>query len=644
MDARPLSALVLGCLGAVHAASPPPPGDGDEVTYSEHVAPILFRSCLPCHREGESAPFALEDYASAQKRAGQIARVTSSRYMPPWLPTPGHGDFEGSRRLGDDEVATLARWAEAGAPEGDPARLPPLPPAAEGWQLGTPDLVVTLPEPWVVPAEGLDVWRNFVVPIPVDRRRFVEGVELRPGNKRVVHHAVIRVDRTSSSRDLDEREPGAGFEGMDLPLSEAPGGQFLGWTPGRLPRRAPAGLGWTLDPGTDLVVQLHMLPTGKPEPIQFSVGFFFTDVPPTNQLMVLRLRNDRIDIPPGEAEYVVEDTLDLGADVLVTKIYPHAHFLGKRVETFGLLPDGRREDLIRIDDWDFNWQDEYQYATPVRLPRGTRLTMRITFDNSGENPRNPHVPPIRVRSGNSSLDEMATVTLQVLTESGEARNALREAACRHRVEESPDSWAARLNLGAILAERGRFREAAEELRAGLALEPGSVDLHRNLGGVLASLNDPDGARRCFEEALRLAPGDPEVHANLALLEGALGHWEEAARHFRAVLEKNAQDGRALRGLATALARLERLDEAREVLERAVTLDPRDAQAQALRGTIALRQQRLEDATQAFLASLEAHPSPEVHLQLARVYAARGMRAEAERHQEEAKRLAAKKRE
>lgn len=638
MDTGPSAVMLAAavCLGQGGDARP------DGVTFSEHVAPILYRSCLPCHRSGESAPFQLLEYEEVAKRSRQIVEVTRSRYMPPWRPSPAHGVFVGNRRLSDEEIAIIETWVDGGSPEGDPAKAPPVPPATGGWQLGEPDLVLTMPEPFLVPEEGLDVFRNFVLPIPVERARFVEAVELRPSNKRVVHHAIMRLDRTSSSRELDAQDAEPGFAGMDMGLTESPDGQFLGWTPGRVPLREAEGMAWTLKPGTDMVVQLHMVPTGKPEPIQASVGFFFTERPPTRRPMLLLLRNDDIDIPAGESEYVVEDSLTLAAGVAVTKICPHAHYLGKRMEAFGELPDGSRRDLILIEDWDFNWQDVYQYESPMLLPKGTRLTMRYTFDNSAENPRNPHVPPQRVRLGNRSSDEMATLTLQVLIESAEDRSALMEAAWRHRVEQIPGNWVPRLNLGAILAERGKFEEAATQLRAGLALEPGCVDLHMNLGAVLGKMNELSEARKSFEEALRLSPGNPEVHSNFAILEERLGRWDKVAEHYRAVLESSPRDTRAHRGLGSALVHQERLTEAAASFEKALALDPTDYESHYQLGRIAFRQNRLAEATTAFLAGLKIHPLPEAHADLARVYRARGMQAEAQQHSEEARRLSGRK--
>jgi Flp pilus assembly protein TadD len=613
-----------------------------EVTYSEHVAPIVYRSCLPCHREGESAPFELLTHAEVAKRARQVGEVTRSGYMPPWLPAEDVGAWADDRRLSDDELSTLQRWIEAGAPEGDPARLPPAPPAIEGWQLGEPDLVLEMTETFRVPAEGTDLFRNFVLPIPVERARFVEAVELRPGNKRVVHHAVLKVDRTNSSRRADAEDAEPGFPGMEMALAESPGGQFLGWTPGRVPRRAGEGMSWTLEPGSDLVVQLHLVPTGKEEPIQVRVGLHFTSVPPSRRLMVLRLRDDDIDIPPGAREHVLADEIVLPVPVELTMLYPHVHWLGKRIEVRAELPDGERKELLLIEDWDFNWQDEYRCARPVPLPAGARLVMRYTLDNSGDNPRNPNSPPVRVRAGNRSADEMATLTVQLLTANAEDRKALSEAVARHRVERYPRSWAARLNLGAVLAEQGEFEEAALHLGEGLVLEPSNVELHMNLGAVLASQGRFPEAVVQLETALSASPGNTHVLANLAQLESMRGHFTEAAAHYRAVLAASPREARAQRGLAGTLVRLERYEEAAQAYEQALALDPQDFQSHYQLGKLAFRAQRLEDATRHFLAGLELMPMAEAHQDLARVYQARGMLAEAERQRAEAQRLGAKR--
>ena len=392
-----------------------PTSDEASVTFNRDVAPIVFRHCVVCHRPGESAPFSLLTYSEARKRAGLIASLTASRFMPPWQPERGTVEFQGERGLSDEEIELIRVWVEQGAVEGDAADLPAPPEFAEGWKLGEPDVVLTLQEPFMLPAEGVDVFRNFVLSIPVSTPRWVKAVELRPGNPRIVHHALIQVDRSRSSRRRDEEDPEPGFPGMDMAGSEAPGGLMVGWTPGKSPV-VDERLAWRLEPGSDMVVQLHMLPSGKPEPVAPKVGFYFTDEVPRDRAFSLLMHNDEIDIPAGEAGYVVEDSLMLPVAVEVLGIYPHAHYLATSVEAYATLPDGGDRLLIRVPNWDFNWQDEYRYKQPLQLPAGSVIHMRYVYDNTSANVRNPNDPPERVRFGNRSFDEMATLTLQVLPE------------------------------------------------------------------------------------------------------------------------------------------------------------------------------------------------------------------------------------
>ncbi len=246
------------------------------LTYCRDIAPVIIENCAPCHRPGEAAPLSLLSYADVIKRGQQLVEVTSDRYMPPWLPQHGYGNFAGERRLTNDEIGMLAQWIEEGAVEGDQQVLPPMPDWPEGWQLGEPDLVVTMTEPFELPADGGDVFRNFVIPVKIPATRYVEAVEFRPGNQKILHHATIRVDATHSSRRLDENDPQPGFGGMQSSSNaHFPNGQFLGWTAGKVPHRNEPGLSWPLERGTDLVLELHLQPTGKPESLQSSIGLFF---------------------------------------------------------------------------------------------------------------------------------------------------------------------------------------------------------------------------------------------------------------------------------------------------------------------------------------------------------------------------------
>src|SRR5262245_13731886 len=275
------------------------------LTFNKDIALIVWNRCATCHRPGEIGPFNLITYEDLRRHATQIAAVTARRVMPPWKPAAGKGSFQNERRLTDAELDAIQRWIAGGAPEGDPADLPQLPQFANAWQLGTPDLVVTMPAPFTVPAAGADVFRTFVIPIPLANARYVRALEFRPGNARVVHHANLGVDRTRSSRQLDARDPEPGYSGSMERDARYPEGQLLGWTPGQAPHAVPDGTQWRLEPDSDLVVQLHLQPTGKRESLQVSAGFYFTDAPPTRTPIGLRLGSETIDIPAGDSQYII---------------------------------------------------------------------------------------------------------------------------------------------------------------------------------------------------------------------------------------------------------------------------------------------------------------------------------------------------
>src|SRR5579863_3547082 len=405
------------------------------LTFNRDIAPILRRNCVSCHRAGESGPFPLVTWEDAKKRARLIAMVTSSRFMPPWLPEPGHGDFEGELRLTDAQIKTIGDWARAGAPEGEPSEALSLPLIPEDWQLGAPDLVLKAAQPFALPADGPDVFWNFVFSADLPAPRYVRAVEIRAGGKRLVHHANLIVDRMNSAREL-EPKPGAGFAGMDMDIRYSvfdPPGHFTFWKPGSAPWVEPDGFAWRLQPGNDLVLNAHMMTRGKPEEVKPSIGLYFTDKPPKYQPILIQLEHDgALNIPAGDPDFVVTDrfTLPLDADALA--VYPHAHYLGHVLEGYATLPGGTRKQLILIRRWDPKWQAVYHYREPVFLPKGTELVMRWHYDNSAANPRNPHRPPQRVLSGNQSTDEMAHLSFQLLPRESGQRRALEEAVMRHQ--------------------------------------------------------------------------------------------------------------------------------------------------------------------------------------------------------------------
>lgn len=541
--------IAAACFSSLaYPASPP-------VTFHRDIAPILYKKCAPCHRPGEAGPFPLLSYADVGKRAQQIAVVTRNRYMPPWLPEHGYGDFAGELRLSEQQIQTIGAWVRQGAPEGSAAEAAAPPKFTEGWQLGQPDLILEAPAPFSVPASGPDVYWNFVFRPSVPARRFVRAMEIRPGDRRLVHHANLLIDRTGSA------EP-PGFPGMDLTIMRSPfdpDSHFLFWKPGSPPHVEQDGFGWRLDPGNELVLNTHLQPSGKPEQVQPSIGLYFTDKPQTKFPLLLELENDRaLDIPPGSANFLMSDDFRLPMDVDVLAIYPHAHYLGKLLEAYATLPDGSRKWLIRIPNWNPNWQAVYDYREPVFLPTGSIISMRYHYDNSAANPRNPNSPPKRVRGGNQSTDEMGDLWLQVLPRgAGDRRRELQEALLQHRLTQDPNDFEANFNLGAVMLSRLDPQGAVTMLRAAVRMEPARADARNMLGLALAATGRSVEAIAQFEAALKSKPDYASARFNLANALVKSGRLDEAITDYRRVIQEFPNDPLPKARLQEALAAREK---------------------------------------------------------------------------------------
>ena len=381
------------------------PVAASEVTYTRDIAPILQANCVKCHREGEVAPFPLVSFGDASKRARQIARVVNSRFMPPWKPEPDFGHFQDERRLSDRELALIGDWAQAGAPEGNIADLPAAPRFTEGWQIGEPDLIVKMEEPFEVPADGRDIFRNFVIPSGALEDKLVASVEFRPGNRRIVHHAIFYLDTSGVARKKDAADPGPGYGSFGGP-GFLPSGSIGGWAPGGTPQVMRDGVGRPLQKNSDIVIQIHYHPSGKPEVDQSSVGIHFVKQQPGTAVVPIMIIDRRLYIPAGEADHRMAGSYTLPHDVTFVGITPHMHLLGREMKVTATLPEGKVQPLIWIKDWNFNWQDQYQFAHPLRLPKGTRLDVSALYDNSDKNPLNPNTPPKAVTWGEQTPDEM----------------------------------------------------------------------------------------------------------------------------------------------------------------------------------------------------------------------------------------------
>ncbi len=545
--------LLSGKLTTPNPRRPYVPRRPGTLTFNKDVAPIVFGKCSGCHRPGQAAPFSLLTYEDVKKRAQQIGEVTAKRYMPPWLPEPGYGKFAGERTLTPGELGVIQQWVAEGARQGAASDLPALPRWRDGWQLGNPDLIVMMPELYTLGAEGKDVYRNFVIPIATTETKYVRAVELQPGNRRIVHHAFIRFDSTPESRRLDEKDPGPGFSGLHTPASaQAPEGQFLSWQPGKMLAPGSEDLAWTLEKGTDLVLQMHLQPTGKPELIQSSVGFYFCDKPTAKLPFKIGLSSLAIDIPAGKDDYFFEQYFQLPVDVDVLSVLPHAHYLARELQGFATLPDGTTQWLFLIKNWDFNWQGDYQYKTSVPLPKGSVLTMRYAYDNSTNNARNPNSPPQRVRYGLRSVDEMGEMWLQVLAHNTNDLAILRKsyqpvligqaaAYYDYLLAKDPRDAKAHNELGKISFLQGRLAEASVHFHTAMESQPDYDEPHYFLGLMARVGGKVPEAKAEFETALRLNPENFKAHGNLGLIFMGEGNLVEAEKHFRSALGINPKD-------------------------------------------------------------------------------------------------------
>lgn len=570
--------------GAAKRQSPLKPASSQtQVTFNHDIAPIVFRNCAQCHHPGEAGPFSLLTYADVKAHGRQIAFVTSKHIMPPWLPEPGELKFADELRLTDAEIATIQKWVDQGEIEGNPSDLPTQPAFSAGWQLGKPDVIVRATKPYLLPTSGSDSYWNFVFRTPVHSSRWLKAIEIRPGDKRLVHHANVLVDREENGRRL-EKEPGAGFGGMELVIeSEAfdPDSHFLFWKPGSPPYVEPDGMALRLDKNTDLVLNTHFQPSGKPELIQPTLGLYFTDKPATMHPILLQLDNDRmLDIPAGEKNFLVSDDFTLPVDASVLAIYPHAHYLGKDLLGFATLPDGTKKTLIHIGNWDLNWQAVYRYAEPVDLPAGTTISMRFTYDNSADNIRNPNQPPKRVVAGNRASDEMAHLWLQVLPKESsdgttDPRVAIQEALALHHIQNDPGDFEAHYNLAALFQMKGNLSGAVLQFTQAVRLRPDDPTANNALGAVLLASGNVDGAIGHLNTALVGRPDYFDAHYNLGNALASQGDFPGALLHFRAAVRLNPQDAGAEANLGSALAETGNLKEARLHFERALVIDPKN---------------------------------------------------------------------
>ncbi len=619
--------LIVGWLaGSLLACDPATPKSIDEigvlpdtVTFAADVAPIIYEHCSVCHRSGGHGPMSLTSYQDVKAQGLQVVAAVAARRMPPWLPEPGPHPIAGARRLTARHVAIIRRWVDQEMPLGDSAALPPVPVHASGWALGTPDLVVTMPEAFPVPAGGRDQFRNFVIPVPIDAPRYVRAIDLDPGDTRAVHHAVVNIDRTRSSRRADAQDPGLGFDGMFAgSAAHPPEGFFLGWTPGKVPDQGTPGLAWRLEPGTDIVLQLHLQPHGDAGQVRASIGLYFTDEPPSVLSYWLSLGSRQIDIPAGKRGVVVEDSYRLPVDVEVFGVYPHAHFLGDEIVGDATLPTGEVVRLLHIKKWNFNQQDAYRFVDPVPLPSGTRLSMRISFDNTAENPLNPTRPPQRVVYGPASGDEMANLFVHVLVrDSTDLGRLAQDFGVKYQRDLktgfefllgiAPTNVAYRTGLADALFTEGDLGAAKEQYRRALAIQPSYQQARYGLARILQNEGDAAAAGDLFMRVLQAEPDHVAALYGMAEIFQSEGDLQNAVSYYGRVIDLEPTHANALNNLGNAMVEARRPLDAIPFYLRTLALQPNHADARNNVGNLYRDLGRLSDAVAQYRLAVQARP-------------------------------------
>ena len=510
--------------------------------FNNDIAPIIYKHCSSCHRPGETAPFSLLTYQDVKKRAKQIADVTARRYMPPWLPE--RGAFSDEQSLSNEEIEAIASWAASGAPEGNGSATPPK--FTEGWQLGPPDLIVEATKAYTLRASGVDVYWNFVLSPDLRTTRYVRAIEIRPGVK--AHHANLYVDRARSAREGPGMDPV-----IERTAFDPDDGRFLFWKPGAVPTEE--SFSWQLDPGNNLLLNVHMQPSGKVETVRPIIGLYFTDQKPQKFPLLIQLEHDgALNIPPGVHNFTVSDNFKLPRDANVLAVYPHAHYLGHLLEAYATLPSGERKPIIRIANWDPGWQSVYHYREPLFLPKDTVISMRYHYDNSVENVRNPNHPPKRVEAGNQAKDEMGHLWLEILpTGAGDRRLEFEQAILVHRLDKYPHDFLALLHLGTVMLARLNPGGALPMLQAAVKSDPKSAEAHNFLGSALTSLGRTSEATEQFRLALSLRGDYSNARFNLGNALVKAGRLDEAIAEYRRILETTPEDELTKDRLEKALA-------------------------------------------------------------------------------------------
>ncbi|HVR30578.1 MAG TPA: cytochrome c [Thermoanaerobaculia bacterium] len=447
---RPTTPVLLVCLSAVLAAPALAAPAGDAVTWSEDVAPIVFANCVQCHRPGEVAPMSLLDYSSARPWAKSIRRMVEARLMPPWGADPHVGKWANDMSLTDEEIATLVAWVEQGAPEGDRAALVEAPTFPEGWRLGPPDYVIEL-DPVTVPGDSEDLFpEQWVELSDLTETRWVRAIELLPGDRRVTHHFLATYNQgEKGATGRGQFETGAGRGGSGI---------FTVWTAGMQPYEFPEGMGRLVGPGTRILVNSHYHPVGEDTVDRTRIGLYFGEGELRKEVATLAIVNTGLRIPPGDPAYSIMGFHVFDNDSHLLAFSPHMHVRGKAMRYELVRPDGKRETLLDVPRYNYNYQWLYYPAEAIAVPAGSKLEVTATWDNSEGNPANPD-PGAEIVYRGDTLNEMFVGFFEAIEDEGvyaNPRPPIEKLTDLLRAHPTEESWlsAGMLPLGFYLPREG----------------------------------------------------------------------------------------------------------------------------------------------------------------------------------------------
>ena len=403
-------------------------------TFTKDVAPIIQKNCMVCHRPGEVAPMSFTNYKEVRPWAKAIREKVVSRAMPPWFADPVHGEFSNDPRLSQKEIDTISAWVEGGAKEGDPKDMPPNPGYAEGWQIGKPDAVLTMPAAYSVPAEGVIPYKYFAAPTNFTEDKYVQFAEIRQGNRRIVHHVIVDVRYPEHGQlpapgeippnELFSARRGGSARGERPADSD---GRLVGWAPGEAPLVLRPGQAKLVKKGSMLIFQIHYVTTGEPGTDRTSIGLIFSKDPVEKRVITAGASQANFAIPPNDPNYEVKSEFTFKEDSHIDSLHPHMHVRGKDFKYTLVYPDGTSKVLLSVPRWDFGWQMTYVLKEEVAAPKGSKLVCVAHYDNSLNNKFNPD-PTKEVRWGPQTWEEMMIGYLDYTLDKQDLRKAQPQAA------------------------------------------------------------------------------------------------------------------------------------------------------------------------------------------------------------------------